>query len=59
MPFQRLSGRLNYYITRWGRVGDQTNWRADELETRCGRESHHPVEGALGTPMGFGDQTSW
>ena len=34
MPFQRLSGRLsgrlNYHITRWGRksrVGDQSSWR--------------------------------
>ena len=25
-------------------------WRSDKLETRCGRESHHPAEGALGTP---------
>ena len=30
-------------------VGDQTSWRWDELETRCGRESHHPAEGAFGT----------
>ena len=51
MPFQRLSGRLNYYITRWGqevrRVGEQANWRSaswrsDELETRCGRETPPP-----------------
>ena len=27
MPFQRLSGRLNYYITRWDR-------KSDELEIR-------------------------
>ena len=26
------------------------SWRSDELETRCGRESHHPAEGAFGTP---------
>ena len=26
------------------------NWRSDELDTRCGRESHHPAEGAFGTP---------
>ena len=38
MPFQRLGGRLNYYITRWERKSE--SWRADELETRCGRESH-------------------
>ena len=42
MPFQRLSGRLNYYITRWDRKSG--SWRSDELETRCGRESHHPAE---------------
>ena len=45
MPFQRLSGRLNYYITRWGQ-------EVRELETRCGRESHQPAEGALGPPDG-------
>ena len=63
MPFQRLSGqlsgRLNYYITRWEqevseleirRVGDQTSWRW------CGKESHHPAEGALGTPDGVWGQ---
>ena len=26
------------------------SWRLDELETRCGRESNQPAEGALGTP---------
>ena len=36
--------------------GEQTSWRRDELETRCGRESHHPAEGALGTHSEFGDQ---
>ena len=40
MPFQRLSGRLNYYITRWDRKS--VSWRSDELETRCGRGSQHP-----------------
>ena len=34
------------------------SWRSDELETRCGRESHHPAEGALWTPDWVGDQTS-
>ena len=56
MPFQRLSGRLsgrlNYYITQWGRVGVQTSWSLDELEKSWGRESQHPAEGALGTPDG-------
>ncbi len=23
-------------------VGDQTSWRSDELEIRCGRENRHP-----------------
>ena len=26
--------------------------RSDELETRSGRESHHPEKGTLGTPDG-------
>ena len=39
MPFQRLSGRLKYYITR-------CRQEIGELETRCGRESHQPAEGA-------------
>ena len=30
----------------------QTSRRSDELETRYGRESHHPAEGALGAPDG-------
>ena len=36
MPFQRLSGRLNYYITLWGqevrRVGDQRSRKQDVVE---------------------------
>ena len=56
MPFQRLSGRLNYYITRWDRK--LVSWRSDELKTRYGWESHHPEEGALGTPDWVGDQMS-
>ena len=46
MPFQRLSGRLNCYITRRDRKS--ASWRSDELETRCGRESPHPAEWASG-----------
>ena len=35
-------------------------WRPDQLETRCGKESQHPVKGALRPPINqFGDQTSW
>ena len=54
MPFQRLSGRLsgwlNDYITR-------CRQQVRELEIRrvgdkCGGESHHQAEGALGTPDG-------
>ena len=55
IPFQRLSGRLNYYIIRWDRMS--VSWRSDELETRYSRESHHPAEGPLGPPIEFGDQT--
>ena len=57
MPFQRrqkwhipmasygeiLSGRLNYYITRWKQEVNQFGDRS-VLETRCGRESQHPAE---------------
>ena len=35
------------------------SWRSEKLESRCGRESHHPAEAALWTPSEFGDQTSW
>ena len=54
MPFQRLSGRLNYYITRWDRK--KVSWRSEKLVTRCSRESHHPAEGDFGTPDWIGDQ---
>ena len=37
MPFQRLSGRLNYYITRWGQ-------EVSELVKKCGRESQQKAE---------------
>ncbi len=30
-------------------TGGQTSW-GEKLETRCGRENHHPAEGAFGTP---------
>ena len=33
-----------------GPSGPPVSWRSDELETRCGRESHHPAGGALRTP---------
>ena len=49
-----------------GKTGSQLVWRPDQLETRGGRESQHPAEGALGTPdwtvwrlVQFGDQTHW
>ncbi len=31
----------------------------NQLETKCGRESQHPAEGALGPPIEVVDQTSW
>ena len=63
MPFQKIEWviawaiELLYNSVRTGSqgVGDQTSWRSDELETRYGKESHHPAEGALGTPDEFGD----
>ena len=33
--------------------------RSEKSETSCGRESHHPAEGALGTPDWVGNQTRW
>ena len=45
-----LSGRLNYYITRW-RQEVSLVWRPDQLRTRCGRESQHPANGAPGPPV--------
>ena len=43
------------------KTGSQLVWRPDQLlVTRCGRESQHPAEGALRSPINqFGDQTSW
>ena len=36
------------------------HWKFNQLETRCGRESQHPAEGALLPPIErFEDQTSW
>ena len=62
IPFQRLSGRLNYYITRWRqevrelgtRFGDQRSWRQDVVEKATTQQ-----KGPLGSPIEFGDQTSW
>ena len=34
------------------------SWGPEKSETRCGRESHRPAEGALGAPNWVGDQTS-
>ena len=44
-----------YTGSQW--VGDQMSWREDELERRCGRESHHPAERGPWDPrLSFGDQ---
>ena len=51
-----LSGRLNYYITRWRQ--EVSELESEKLETSCGRESHHPAEGALGT-SDWVLETSW
>ena len=55
MPFKRLSGwlsgRLNYYITRWRRVGDQMSWRQDVV-----RKATTQQKGPSGPLMEFGDQ---
>ena len=36
MPFQRLSGRLNYYITRWGQEVSESEirWVRDKMQKR-------------------------
>ena len=42
------------------KTGSQSVWRSECLETRCGRESQHPAEGALRTPIEqFGDRIFW
>ena len=50
-----LSGRLNYYITRWRQKVSSLVWRPvwkpDPLVTRCGRGSLHPAEWALRPPV--------
>ena len=54
--FQRLSGRWNYYLTRWRQ---EVSWFGDPLVTRCRRESPHPAEWAPGPPFEqppFGEQ---
>ena len=40
---------------RRGPWGPWLSWRSDELVIRCGRKSHHPAEGALGSPSSFDD----
>ena len=66
MPFQRR----RKCIFRWpvmgrDRVGVELLYNSGHTkfnpsETRCGRESQHPAEGALRPPTNqFGDQTSW
>ena len=40
---------LNYYITRC--TGSSTSWWPDQLERRCGRQSQHLAEWALGPPI--------
>ena len=41
-----------------GPSGLPASWRSNQLMTRCGRESHHPAEGAFGTSDWVGDQMS-
>ena len=43
-----LSGRLNYYITRWRQ---EVSEFGDPLVTRCGRKSPHPAEWAPVPPF--------
>ena len=48
MPFQRLSGRLNYYITRWRQEVIQFG---DPLVTSCGRENSTQWSGPSGPQL--------
>ena len=58
MPFQRLSGRLNYYISRWrqevSQFGDRRVWREDAVEKNSIRR-----KGPWGPPIDFGDRRVW
>ena len=62
MPFQRLSGRLNYYVTRWRQEVSEI-WRPDQLVRRCCNENmsqrgwapRPPVEQPRRTPTTHGD----
>ena len=45
--------RRRTWLKKWDnslRTGSHMSWRSHKLETRCGRESHHPAEGAFETP---------
>ena len=54
---KKVGIKLLYNLVK---TGSQLVWRPDQLETRCGRESQHPAEGALRPPINqFRDQTSW
>ena len=52
MPFQRLSGRLNYYITRWRQ---EVREFGDQLVRRCWNENMPPVEQPRRTKTTHGD----
>ena len=63
MPLQRLSGRLNYYITRCKqevseleirRAGDQKSLRQDVVEKATTQQ-----KGPRDPRLSFGDQTRW
>ena len=49
MPFQRYWWAIELLYNSV-KTGSQVVWRPETLVIRCGRESHHPAEGALGTP---------
>ena len=49
--WEEIEWTLNYYITQC--TGNSMSFlEIRELETRCGRESQHPAEGTLRSPIG-------
>ena len=63
MPFQRLSGRLNYYITLWrqelSQFGDQKSWRNDAVEKTAPSRELGPRASSWAAPWRTGKKRLW
>ena len=57
-PDGQLWGDIEWAIELLYNSVKTVSWGPEKLETRCGRESHHPAEEALGTPNSVGVQIS-